>query len=113
MTHDVFGENYPEWDLSALYTDDKDPSIEKDWSLVEQESIAFQQQFQGMFSSPNWSTNDLLNAITQYEEIQERFGRLASYAGLRYYKNIKDQDILLMLTLFFLRLSSIKSQMHG
>ena len=97
MTHDILGiENYPEWDLSALYSDDKDPDIARDWSLGEQESIAFQQQFQGMFSGTNWSANDLLNAITQYEAIQERFGRLASYAGLRYYKNIKDQDILLM-----------------
>ena len=97
MTRDILGtENYPEWDLSALYTSGNDPAIARDWEQSEQESTAFQKQFQGMFNGTNWSANDLLNAITQYEAIQERFGRLASYTGLRYYKNIKDQDILSM-----------------
>ncbi|MES2252634.1 MAG: M3 family oligoendopeptidase [Pseudomonadota bacterium] len=97
MTHDVLGiENYPEWDLSALYISDKDPAIARDWDQSELESAAFQKQFKGVFTRTNWTPSDLLNAIKQYEAIQERFGRLASYAGLRYYKNIKDQDILLM-----------------
>lgn len=97
MTHDILGtENYPEWDLSALYTDDKDPNIARDWERSEQDAASFQQRFQGKFNSHGWAPKDLLDAITDYESIQERFGRLASYAGLRYYKNIKDQDILLM-----------------
>ena len=96
MNHDILGtDNYPEWDLSALYSDDNDPALAHDWKLGEAESIAFQKQFEGMFCSTDWTPNNLLSAITQYETIQERFGRLASYAGLRYYKNIKDQEILI------------------
>lgn len=46
MTHDILGiENYPEWDLSALYSDDKGTAIARDWSLDEQELVAFQKQF--------------------------------------------------------------------
>jgi len=97
MTHDVLGiENYPEWDLSALYVSDTDPAIAQDWDLCEKESAEFEKRFEGVFISENWTPTDLLSAINKYEAIQERFGRLASYAGLRYYKNIKDQDILLM-----------------
>jgi oligoendopeptidase F len=96
MAEDILGtENYPEWDLSALYLSDKDPAIERDWTRAESQSIDFQNQYQGKFNSENWTPNDLLGAIQLYESIQELFGRLASYAGLRYYKNIKDQEILL------------------
>lgn len=97
MTQDVLGnENYPEWDLTDLYSSDTDPAIARDWSLCEAESAIFQIKFEGTFKSDAWAPSDLLEAITTYEIIQERFGRLASYAGLRYYKNIKDQAILLM-----------------
>ncbi len=97
MTNDALGTtNYPEWDLSSLYVHDTDPAINKDWDLSTVQAAQFQSTYEGMFKGTSWESQDLLNAITDYEVIQERLGRLASYAGLRYYKNIKDQSILLM-----------------
>ncbi|MDP3371599.1 MAG: M3 family oligoendopeptidase [Candidatus Paracaedibacteraceae bacterium] len=111
MAQDVLGiENYPEWDLTDLYSSDTDPAIERDWALCETESAAFQAKFKGVFNGSAWTTSNLFEAITTYETIQERFGRLGSYTGLRYYKNIKDQDILLMYQKTQERLTNLSSR---
>ena len=97
MIDDTLGTaNYPEWDLSALYSHDADPAITKDWDLSTTQATHFQSTYEGLFKGDTWTAQNLLDAITTYEIIQERLGRLSSYAGLRYYKNIKDQSILLM-----------------
>jgi oligoendopeptidase F len=94
MTHDLLQDNYPEWDLSDLYAHDQDPCIEEDWQKSEQEAAAFKHKYEGFFLNTFWTGADLYDALKTYESISERLGRLGSYAGLRYYKNVKDQEAL-------------------
>jgi oligoendopeptidase F len=86
-------DDLPEWDLKNLYTSLKDPQIESDIKTAEQKSDDFLKKYQGLFITSSWNSNQLLKAIEEYEEIQEPLGRLISFAGLSYYKNLKNLEI--------------------
>ncbi|WP_394706188.1 M3 family oligoendopeptidase [uncultured Cohaesibacter sp.] len=82
----------PEWDLSDLYKGLDDPQIETDYSLCQEEAASFAKDYQGQISS-KLSTeggDSLADALKRYEALQERMGRLISFAGLMYNGNSTD-----------------------
>ena len=86
-------ENLPEWDLGSLYTSLKDPKIQIDSEACRQKTKKFVETYKGLFTNPDWQGNQLLLAIQDFESIQETFGRLISFSGLLYYKNLTDLEI--------------------
>ncbi len=83
----------PEWDLSDLYPAMDAPEVERDLKAIASKSTAFQDRYKGKLSA---LTNDagggdaLGEAIAEYEDIQERLGRLASFAHLVYVGDTTD-----------------------
>jgi oligoendopeptidase F len=84
--------NLPVWDLSALYTRMDDPKIADDLTWVVDAATAFAARWKGNLEAAAKATgNDGLGAaVKSYEAIDERAGRLGSYAGLNYYGNTAD-----------------------
>jgi oligoendopeptidase F len=77
----------PEWDLSALYRDLDDPAIAADLHAAETEALGFDAAYKGRLEAiargPG-APADLVEAVTRFERLEDRLGRLASYAGLVY-----------------------------
>ncbi len=82
----------PVWDLSALYHGMEDAKIADDLSWVVNAAAAFAARWKGQLGEAAKTTgNDGLGAaIKAFEAIDERAGRLGSYAGLNYYGNTSD-----------------------
>jgi len=77
----------PEWDLTALYRDMEDPAIADDLYAAETEALAFDAAYKGRLEDMVrgiGATADLAEAVTRFERLEDRLGRLASYAGLVY-----------------------------
>jgi len=70
----------PEWDLSDLYPSPESPRIKRDLATAEREAKAFAAAHAGRLSG--LSGVALAEAIGHYERIEERLGRLLSYAQL-------------------------------
>jgi oligoendopeptidase F len=82
----------PVWDLSALYSDMDDPKIADDLKWVVNAAAAFAAHWKGNLGQAAKSTGKegLGAAIQAFETIEERAGRLGSYAGLNFYGNTSD-----------------------
>ncbi|MFO0389023.1 MAG: M3 family oligoendopeptidase [Alphaproteobacteria bacterium] len=78
----------PEWDLSDFYDSIKDSKIEKDYKHLEKLCAAFAKNYDGKITQLSGAA--LAKAITEYEIIQELFGKIGSYAGLLFAKNMAD-----------------------
>ena len=76
----------PEWDLSDFYTSIDAPTIAKDFAAAEKLCAAFKKSYAGKVAKLTGA--QLAKAITEYEVIQEIFGKLGSYAGLLFAKNM-------------------------
>ncbi|NBT85900.1 MAG: M3 family oligoendopeptidase [Alphaproteobacteria bacterium] len=82
----------PEWNLNDLYTSSKDPKIESDLKSSTQQAEAFSKKYSGFFKKDTWTGEDLFEAISFYEKVSETLGRVASFAGLSYYQNLKNEE---------------------
>ncbi len=80
----------PEWDLSDLYSAPDDPRISADMDWLETACTRFAADYQGRLAELD--ADAMLECIRAYEAIQNRAGRLMSYAGLRYYQNTVDAE---------------------
>ncbi|MGL5446481.1 MAG: M3 family oligoendopeptidase [Rhabdaerophilum sp.] len=77
----------PEWRLSDLYPGMDSPEYKADLERVERESAAFAARFRGQLLTIAGAADGgakLHDAIRQYEAIEDRMGRIISYAGLIY-----------------------------
>ena len=81
----------PEWNLADLYTGPKDPALERDFRWGEEEAKAFRQEYEGRLAA--LSGAGLAKALARYEALQERLGRIGSYAQLLYSGNQSDPEI--------------------
>ncbi len=72
----------PSWNLNDLYTDPKDPNIQKDRDLVQTHTREFCRTYEGKIQEI--SSSELEQAIQRYEQIQEILGKLMTYGFLRY-----------------------------
>jgi oligoendopeptidase F len=87
----VAGPELPAWDLSDLYPSPDSPALARDLDQVEAEARAFAAAHAGRLARA--SGRDLAAAIAEYERIEERLGRLASYAQLLFAGDSTDATI--------------------
>jgi len=73
-------EALPAWDLSDLYPAPDSAAVQDDFARAEREAKAFAAAYAGKLAGLTGAA--LARAITEYEQIEEVLGRLASYAGL-------------------------------
>ena len=83
----------PEWNLTDLYSGMDAPEFEADFVRVEAESKSFSDQYKGKLDAIAHATDasqQLTKCIATYEAIDDRLGRILSYAGLVYAGDTSD-----------------------
>lgn len=73
----------PEWDLSALYPAPDHPAVAADLAAVQRDAEAFAAANKGRLAE-HLAAGTLARAVSDYERLQDRMGRLMSFAGLTY-----------------------------
>ena len=81
----------PRWDLSALYTGMDDPALTEDKLEAERLVQAFAHDYQGKVA--DLTASELAKALDQFEVIEEKLGRLSSYASLLFAQDSLDSVI--------------------
>ncbi|MEN0040538.1 MAG: M3 family oligoendopeptidase [Pseudomonadota bacterium] len=72
----------PEWNLSDLYPGTESAEFKLDFNAVVPDAQAFEEKYKGKLTE--LSGPDLAEAVAAYEKLEERLGRVISYAGLIY-----------------------------
>ncbi|WP_156467811.1 MULTISPECIES: M3 family oligoendopeptidase [unclassified Methylobacterium] len=84
----------PEWDLSDLYSGIDSPDFRSDIARAERECSDFSERWSGVIAEiaagPDASSR-LAEAVAAYEAIEDRLGRLMSFAGLVYSGDTTDE----------------------
>jgi oligoendopeptidase F len=83
----------PEWDLSDLYPGIDSPQLKRDLEQADSDCATFEQEFKGRLAglaSGEGAGRALAAAVKRYEAIDDRLGRLISYASLVYAGNTTD-----------------------
>src|SRR5262245_44747204 len=81
----------PEWDLTDLYPGLDSPQIKSDLEQGDRDCEAFEQRCKGRLATlAAGEGRALAEAVKQYEAIDDRLGRLISYASLLYAGNTTD-----------------------
>ncbi len=81
----------PRWDLRDLYPAMDSPRIERDLKLAAKAAVAFEKRYRGRLAK--MSGDALALAIAAYDAMQDRIGRLQSYAGLVFAADMSDPRI--------------------
>jgi oligoendopeptidase F len=81
----------PEWDLSDLYPSRNSPALQRDLESLAADAEAFRARFEGRLAA--LSGAELGAATARYEELQERAGRILSYASLVHAGALADPEI--------------------
>lgn len=77
--------NLPEWDLRVFYQGVDDPQIAADIASLKEEVADFARTYRGKLAEHAAAAGGgdaLATAIVAYEALEDRMGRVASYAGL-------------------------------
>ena len=75
----------PEWSLSDLYPGMDSLEFEQDLQACKLDAESFEKKFSGkLLEILESNPRDLAMVIAEYEQIEERMGRIMSYAGLIY-----------------------------
>jgi len=89
------GENLPEWRLDDLYPGLKSEAYRKDLGAIEGLCQQFAERYRGkvgeIAAGPE-AAGRLAAAIEEYERIEDRLGRIMSYAGLVYAGDTTDPE---------------------
>src|SRR6188508_1331920 len=81
----------PEWNLKDLYPGLDSPEVKRDLELADSDCAAFEQDFKGRLAAlAAGEGGGLAKAVARYEAIDDRLGRLMSYASLMYAGNTTD-----------------------
>ena len=78
----------PSWDLADLYGGREDPKLEADLAANEREAKAFRERHFGKLAGMDGAA--LGEAVATFEKIEERLGRIMSFAELTYAGNQSD-----------------------
>jgi oligoendopeptidase F len=81
----------PEWDLSDLYPGPDSEAVARDLAELTGDADAFSERFEGQLA--RLSGAELGAAIETYERLQEKIGRVTSYASLVHAGNLADPEI--------------------
>lgn len=80
----------PVWNLSDLYEAPDSPAVAADLAAAAEDGLAFNSRYKGriaaLAASPGGGA-EIAAAIASYERMEDRLGRLMSYAGLLYAKD--------------------------
>jgi oligoendopeptidase F len=83
----------PEWNLDDLYSGIDSPQIPRDLAQADADCAAFERDFKGrlaaMAAAPDAGAT-LAEAVRRYEALEDRLGRLTSYASLVYAGDTSD-----------------------
>src|SRR5262249_53932259 len=83
----------PEWNLNDLYPGLDSPELKRDLDRADGDCAAFEQAYKGRLAAlaaGEGAGRALAEAVRQYEAIDDRLGRLISYASLVYVGNTTD-----------------------
>ncbi|MAS45327.1 MAG: oligoendopeptidase F [Rhodobacteraceae bacterium] len=80
----------PEWNLDDLYPGPDAPALREDLDAARAEAQALADEFEGRMAT--LSGDAMADAVARYERLQQRLGRVMSYAGLRHYQNTTDPE---------------------
>jgi oligoendopeptidase F len=78
----------PAWDLSDLYGGQNDPKLEADLAAIERDAKAFRERHFGTLAGLEGAA--LGEGVAAFEKIEERLGRIMSFAELTYAGNQSD-----------------------
>jgi oligoendopeptidase F len=81
----------PEWDLSDLYPGPESAALTGDLTALAGDSEAFRERYEGRLAA--LSGAELGAAVEEYERLQEKIGRIMSYASLVHAGNLADPEI--------------------
>src|SRR5215469_2290224 len=81
----------PEWDLSDLYPSPDSDSVARDLSTLAAAAEAFRARYERHLGELGGA--ELGAAIEEYERLQEKIGRIMSYASLLHAGNLADAEI--------------------
>src|SRR5712664_2248689 len=70
----------PEWDLADLYPGRDSPELSRDLAALAADATAFRDRVQGRLAQLPGA--ELGAAVAEYERLQEKSGRIISYAEL-------------------------------
>ena len=79
------------WDLNSLYSAIDAIEITNDKKWIAEESAKFAKQYQNRVETLN--SEELYNAITQFENLAEKLAKLSAFAYLRYTTNLDNEKI--------------------
>jgi len=85
--------NLPEWNLDDLYPGLDSPEVKRDLEAAHEECAAFEQAYKGRLAelaAGEQAGQALAEAVSRYEAIEDKLGRLISYAQLLYAGNTDD-----------------------
>jgi oligoendopeptidase F len=98
----------PSWDLSDLYPGTNAPRLGADLAAVESDATAFRDRYGGKLAA--LSGAELGTAVAEFERIEERLGRISSFAELTYAGDQSDAEIGRFFQTTQERLTAISSQ---
>src|SRR5215469_5607547 len=81
----------PQWDLSDLYPGAESEALTADLAQLADDSKTFQERYKGRLA--DLSGAELGTAVDAYERLQEKIGRVTSYASLVHAGNLTDPEI--------------------
>jgi oligoendopeptidase F len=81
----------PEWDLSDLYPGPESKPLARDLAHLTSDAEAFRERYQGRLA--DLSGAELGAAVEAYERLQEKIGRVMSYASLVHAGDLADSEI--------------------
>jgi oligoendopeptidase F len=81
----------PQWDLSDLYPGPESEALADDLAALASDSKAFRERYKGRLT--DLSGAYLGAAVEAYERLQEKIGRVLSYASLVHAGNLADPEI--------------------
>lgn len=84
----------PEWNLTDLYASIDSDLIEQDLDAAMAGAESFANSYRGALAELAKSDPDgLLTAVRRFEDLQDKLGRIASFAGLSYASNTTDPEV--------------------
>jgi oligoendopeptidase F len=81
----------PEWDLSDLYPGRDSEALTRDLTTLAEEAEAFRERYERRLNA--LSGAELGAAVETYERLQEKIGRVMSYASLVHAGNLSDPEL--------------------
>ena len=81
----------PEWDLSDLYPGPESEPLARDLAHLTSDAERFRERYQGHLA--DLSGGELGSAVETYERLQEKIGRIMSYASLVHAGKLADPEV--------------------